>query len=754
MTSPLGGARSIQLSYGAVAIPYYPPRAPHFDTLTTNGSPRGLRAAMDESRSACAVLLLVACSSLWAETVPAANPARLDTVVVTATRDAEEPLDVPAAVERIDADQIRRAKMRVNVSESLQRVPGVVARDRQNYAQDVQISIRGFGARATFGVRGIRLYTDGIPATMPDGQGQVSHFALDEAARIEVLRGPFSALYGNSSGGVIQVFTEPPPPAAEARVGISAGSDGAWRANLGAGGSWPGGPGGYRAHASRFATDGYRVHSAARRDGAQALLEGEVANSSVRLIANTVDIAADDPQGLTFGELAGDRRAASPGANAFNTRKRVRQQQIGSRIDRDLLDGVALALTAHAGRRQTVQFLSVPVAAQRSPLSGGGVIDLDRDYSGLDARVRGELTLLGRPLAVTGGIEVQQSAEDRLGFENFVGPVLGVQGALRRDERNRVAAFDQYFQADWEVAPRWRLIAGARRSAVDFRSRDAFTAPGNPDDSGALRFTETTPVAGVLFRATPTLSLYANAGQGFETPTFNELAYRSDGSSGLNTELRAARSDNAEIGLRMRGSRHVFDVTAFESRTRGELAVASNSGGRSTFTNAGVSRRRGLEVSASGEIASDWRYAVALTALDARYRDGFSVCAAAPCPRPDVVVPAGSRIPGVAKRSGFAEIIYSPDGLLELSVSGRFSSRVFADDRNLASAPGFGSMDISGSRRWARGPLALELFARIDNVLDREIVGSVIVNESNGRYFEPSPGRTWLLGVDATLAFD
>ena len=131
----------------------------------------------------------------------------LSGVVVTATRTGEDLLLVPAAIDVIDASDIQRAQPRINLSESLQRVPGVVARDRQNFAQDLQISIRGFGARSTFGVRGVRLYTDGIPATMPDGQGQVSHFALDAAQRIEVLRGPFSALYGNSSGGVIALYS-------------------------------------------------------------------------------------------------------------------------------------------------------------------------------------------------------------------------------------------------------------------------------------------------------------------------------------------------------------------------------------------------------------------------------------------------------------------------------------------------------------------------------------------------------------------
>ncbi|MEO6065342.1 MAG: TonB-dependent receptor, partial [Lysobacterales bacterium] len=616
----------------------------------------------DGSRLAVFCLSVLAASAANAQTERKPKPVRLETVVVTATREAEDALNVPASVSRVEASDLRRARPRVNVSESLQRIPGVAARDRQNYAQDVQISIRGFGARATFGVRGVRLYTDGIPATMPDGQGQVSHFALDSAGAIEVLRGPFSALYGNSSGGVIQIFTAMPPTRPEFEFSAHAGSDNAWRASLGAAGSWDVAPGGYRVGASRFATGGFRDHSAARRDSAQALLQTEFAGNELRLIANSVDIDADDPQGLTRADLSGgsNRRAASPGALLFDVRKRVRQRQVGGRIGRDLGHAASLAVTAHAGRRETVQFLSVPVAAQRNPLSGGGVIDLDRDYAGLDARLRAEGEWLSRPLTLTAGIEVQSSAEDRLGFENFVGATLGVRGALRRDERNRVRGFDQYVQADWQPAPRWRVLAGARRSEVEFRSDDRYRSANNPDDSGSLRYAEVTPVVGVLFRVTPAISAYANAGQGFETPTFNELAYRSDASSGLNTALRASRSDNAEAGVRARLDRHSLDVAVFQSRTEGELAVASNAGGRSTFANAGESRRQGVEVALSGELPRDWRYALAYTWLDARYRDEFTACTSTPCTRPNVFVPAGARIPGIARHVAFAELVYAP----------------------------------------------------------------------------------------------
>ena len=681
------------------------------------------------------------------------TPTQLDTVVVTATRDADDALNVPASIDRIEADDIRRAQPRTNLSESLQRIPGVLARDRQNFAQDLQISIRGFGARASFGVRGVRLYTDGIPATMPDGQGQVSHFALDAADRIEVLRGPFSALYGNSSGGVIQLFSAPPPARPEFSAGLLTGSDALQRGTLSWRGPWNH-AGGYRVDAAGFTTDGYRDHSRARRNSLQAALSGGLGpDGSFNVIANALDLRADDPQGLSRDELDADRRAASPGALRFDTRKRVRQQQLGAHLQHGLGAG-RLSLTAHGGTRDTVQFLSVPVAAQASPRSGGGVIDLDRGYGGVDVRWRRAGTLLARPFTLTAGLEYQHSGERRRGYGNFIGEQLGVRGALRRDERNDVRSFDQYLQADWGIAERWRLDFGVRRSRVAFRSRDRYITTGNPDDSGRIRYARTTPVAGVLFRASPWLSVYANAGSGFETPTFNELAYRSDGRSGLNTELRPARSDNLEAGVRARRNGTRFGVALFRSRTRDELVVAANQGGRSTFANAALSRRQGAELSWSGDWSPQWHYAVAYTLLDARYQRAFVVCGAAPCARPDTAVAAGNRIPGLPRHSAWAELRWAPSATFDLALEARALDRVFADDANTAAAPGYASFDLSAQKRWHRGALELTGFARVNNLFDHGIVGSVIVNESNGRYYEPAPGRHWLLGLDATLVFD
>ncbi|MFS8063784.1 MAG: TonB-dependent receptor family protein [Luteimonas sp.] len=697
--------------------------------------------------------LLLACGLASAQQTPPIPALR--TVVVTATRVDEDALLVPAAIDRIDADDLHRAQPGIQLSESLQRIPGVVARDRQNDAQDLQVSIRGFGARATFGVRGVRLYTDGIPATMPDGQGQVSHFSLESADRIEVLRGPFSALYGNASGGVIALYSAPPTSRPQVSAGVVAGDGGLVRVSTWVRGPWRSADGGYSLDAARVDNHGYRDHSTSHRDSGQILLRGGLLDTAdYTLLANSLDLQADDPQGLTTAELDGDRRAASNGALLFDTRKRVRQRQLGLRIEHDLDAAQRITVTAYAGNRQTAQMLSVPVAAQRNPLSGGGAIDLDRDYRGIDARWRWSSQHLSQPLALTFGIQHDVSDEARRGYENFIGDQLGERGNLRRDERDRVAASDQYLQLEWQPGERWRINLGARHSAVRFDSGDRYITADNPDDSGSLDYAHTTPVAGVLFRATPWLSVYANAGSGFETPTFNELVYRSDGRSGLNGALLAATSANIEAGLRMRRGEFAFSAAAFRSRTENELVVAASLGGRSVYGNAGESQRQGLELSLSGVLATQWHVAFAYTLLDARYRRGFLLCANAPCLQPDVLVPAGRRIPGLSRQFAWGELRWQASAGVDLALEARFVDQVFANDANTAAAPAYTRLDLSAEQRLRSGNIEWTGFARIDNLFDRDIVGSVIVNDSNGRYLEPAPGRGWTVGMNARMDFD
>ena len=674
----------------------------------------------------------------------------LPDIVVTATRSEHSAFDVPGAI-----DSVKVApgdSLGVNPSEFLQGVPGLLTRDRQNYAQDEQISIRGFGARSTFGVRGVRLYVDGIPTTMPDGQGQVSNFPLGAAERIEVLRGPFSALYGNSSGGVIQIFTADGSDRPEWRFDATGGSYGTLR--LGANARGREGIVGYNVDLSQFHTDGYRGHGYAERSNGNAKFTFDLgAGRKLTLLANTVALPnADDALGLTRAQFETDPRQAVASAALFDTRKSVHQQQGGAIYEQPLSDTQSLRVLGYLGHRDVEQFQSIPVATQKAATSPGGVIELGGDYGGGDARWTYNSVLAERPFDLAVGVSYDRQDQHRQGYNNYLGSTLGVKGALRRDEQNLVSNFDEYAQATWSFADNWLASAGLRHSEVKFSADDNYIVPGNADDSGRADYSATTPVAGLLYRANEQWHLYASYGRGFETPTFNELGYRPDGSAGINFGLVPARSRNGEVGSKWHfESGGEFDVAVFNADTRNEIAVATSSGGRTTYQNVDRARRRGAEFKLDLPLAARWHVQLAYTYLDAKFLSPFLTCpAASTCTKPNTPVAAGARIPGVPRSNLYAALRWGEALGWNATIEANAASATPVNDLNTQYAPGYGTLSLGTGYVFETASTTVSTFLRVQNLFDKNYAGSVIVNESNGRYFEPAPGCSVFAGVHVT----
>ena len=557
----------------------------------------------------------------------------------------------------------------------------------------------------------------------------------------------------------MQVFTEDAGVGARVAPSLAVGSDRTLRAGLKA--SARVGDLGAVASTSHFETDGPRPHSAARRDLANAKLVWKDASTTITLVANIVDLPfAQDPLGLTRAQFTRDPTSVDASALAFDTRKSFAQTQGGLVIEQRMGDDDRVRVLVYGGRRSTQQYQAIPVASQAPATSAGGVIDLDRRYVGTDLRLTHRARFGEQTLDLIAGLAFDRLDERRRGFENFSGPatarVLGVQGALRRDEDNDVRNADEYLQASWKPTPRWTVDAGLRHSVVRFGSRDHYVVGTNPDDSGGVRDQATLPVAGVLFAATPAVHLYATAGRGFETPTFNELSYRPDGATGLNLALAPSRSTSVEAGVKTRlgvakDTPLLANLAVFTTRVDDELVTLSNVGGRSTFTNAGRTRRRGVEASLGWDVAQDWRWSVAYSFLDARYREGFLSCNTTPCTKPNVRIPSGNRLPGTAASSAYTELAYAPTRGPRLGVEARATSKVWVDDANSDAAPRYAVVNGRIGYRWVDAGTTFDLFARVDNVFDRTYAGSVIVNEGNGRYFEPAPGRKGLVGASASF---
>ena len=458
-----------------------------------------MRGARRPALTSCALVMCVpiAVGAAAAAEAPGADVTAIPQLVISATGVAQDGFNLPMAVDRIDASVISEAKPQVNLSEALKRVPGIVVQNRQNYSQDLQISSRGFGARSTFGVRGVRLIADGIPATMPDGQGQAATFNLPSAERIEVLRGPFASLYGNSSGGVVQIFTADGPAVPTVNTSFFAGSYRTSRVGVQIGGQED--VLNYVVDISRFDTDGYRAHSAATRDQLNAKFSLPLDGGKLTLIANALNQPdTEDPLGLTRAQALANPRQVDSSAIAFNTRKSIRQRQLGAVYDSGdaTRSAGAMQFKLYSGDRTVKQFLGQD---GNTLLGAGGVVDLDRTYGGVGLRWSRQLSIVDRAMNFSLGFDGDRLDERRRGFVNNA----GVQGVIKRDEDDRVTNTDFYAQAEWKLSDLWQLSGGARSSRVKFDSKDYYIVGVNPDDSGKASYSRTTPVLGVLFKFMP-----------------------------------------------------------------------------------------------------------------------------------------------------------------------------------------------------------------------------------------------------------
>ena len=676
---------------------------------------------------------------VWAQ---AEAPVPLEPIVVTATRHEERAFDVPASVDIITGTVIRDGQPAVNISETLPRVPGVFAANRQNYAQDLQISSRGFGARAAFGVRGVRLYQDGIPVTMPDGQGQTGSFSLLSAERIEVLRGPFSTLYGNASGGVISVFSESGTPEPALTLSGGAGSYDMWTAGAKLRGT--AGNVGYVAAVSEFQTDGYRDHSSARRDLFNLKLRFDPTDAThVTLIGNyQYQPETQDPLGLTRAQWDTNPRQVDPSALQFDTRKTIDQTQGGVAVDHQFNPDTTLHVASYVGRRLIRQYLAL--RGEVPATSSGGVADLDRDFGGVGARVSWRTQALGGPLTFTVGADADRMKEHRQGFVNN----NGVLGALRRDEDDTVRSVDAYAEAEWRFAPAWAATVGVRSSVVNYDSDDHYVTPANPDDSGSRKFRNTSPVLGLVFHATPDVNLYASYGNGFETPTFAEMAYNPTG-TGLNLALNPATSRAVEVGIKtVIAQKHRINAALFHIDTDDEIVTDTATGGRTTFKNASKTRRNGAELLWDGELPANLHAHVALTYLRAVFVDSFTTGL------PPLPVASGNKLPGVPPQQAYGELTWTPGrwGGFNTGVEVQYVGKLYVNDRNTDAAPAYTVTNLRAGLAQRAGRATFTEFVRVNNVFDRRYAGSVIVGDTNGRFFEPAPGRNWFIGASIDVA--
>lgn len=682
-----------------------------------------------------------------------------DPVFITGSLADRAVSEVPYSVTVIDRATLRDSGPMVNLSEAMAGVPGFVVSNRSNYAQDLQINSRGFGARANFGVRGVRLYEDGIPATGPDGQGQVAQFDLAGADRIEVLRGPFSVLYGNSSGGVISL-ERAPVRQSRAEGEIDAGSFGFRQLRAGLAEKFGGGLD-LSLAASTMGIDGFRPHSAADRRMASLRLGWQGEHDSLTTLLSYYTQPAQDPLGLTRALFNANPLQTASQASQFNTRKASDQTQIGSTWKHRFDEGALreARVTVYFGERSVSQFQAIPSSTEIAASSPGGLVAFDRAFDGVQASLRWAWDTVD----LQAGIAADDQRDARKGYLNYTGtsaaPTYGVQGTLRRDETDSARSRDAFAQGEWAVLPTLTASMGVRSGHVTLASRDYYLSNG--DDSGSSRFSYTNPVAGLRWQPTRALQLYVSGARGIETPTLNDVAYLPSGGAGINSALRPQISDQIEAGAKWHGAGVSADFTVFQAKVANEIVIASSTGGRTTYENAPHTMRNGFELGSTWQLAPEWRGRLALSLLNARYQQSYLSCPVSGCTLAigghaattgalaPVMVNAGNQIAGTQRGSLYAELARASADWGETAVELHSAGRTAPNDVNSDFAGGYATASLRWKRTLALAGAGqqLEVLARIDNVFNRTYAGSVIVNDANSRFFETGVPRNFMLAL-------
>ena len=671
-------------------------------------------------------------------------------VVVTATRVEQNSFDLPVAIDVVDMEDIQTGQLQMQLSESLIRVPGITAQNRNNQAQDPQISSRGFGSRSAFGVRGVRVYVDGIPLTMPDGQGQPGVVDLSAIRSIEVMRGPFSALYGNSSGGVIQMLTENAPQNPEVGATVMFGSYDTKRQILNAAGTADGIE--YLFNASNFETDGYREHNSGQKEQATAKFKINISeDTKLTALVNWFDQKAQDPLGLTREVAFSEPESAGVGAVASNTRVYRSHAQVGFNLDHKISENNSINFISYVGTRENEQYLSLPSSP---PVNANGrASEISRDFWGTDLRWNNQGKIGNKAYTISLGLNYGKSSDDRLDInaDNGVKRVLGTPFSLNRDEENISTNFDRYIQGKLSALDNLDIHAGVRRTKVRLTINDNFTSgtSSNGDNSGSVTYNKTTPVIGATWKVNPMLNLYANYGKGFETPTFVEAGFNSLAFNATpNLSLKPSESENFEIGAKsFLTDNTLANLTLYYVNTNDEIVTSASGGGRNVFANAGKTKRTGVEFSIDSKFDNDISTYFAYTLLNAKFDSSFTSASG--------LVESGNRIPGTYRSQFYGEVAwkYQPLGFSS-AFEGRYNSKVYVNDLNTDTAPSYTVFNLRAGFEQTVSNWKLSEYLRVENMFDRDYIGSVRINDGNSRFFETAPDRNYLLGLSATYQFN
>ncbi|MBK7349136.1 MAG: TonB-dependent receptor [Gemmatimonadetes bacterium] len=702
----------------------------------------------------CGALVLLLAAPLAAQVPARRDSTARDTarvlpeLTVTVTRAQETVSRVPAAVSVVDPRDLKGAQANLGLDESLNNLPGVYVANRYNFNLDQRLVIRGFGTRSNFGLRGIKVMLDGIPQTLPDGQSQLNNVDFANLGRIEVLRGASSSLYGNASGGVVSLTTEPAGPGPFSQsVRAEGGSFGLFRIHS-------------RTTARRGAASGTLSLSRTTADGSRQWSRSEFTQLNLGgdyLLGGATTIGlrfgyTDAPIARNPGALTATEFLANPDSASANSIRR--------RADKDLWQG-QLAVTARhfTGRGEwSVALFGVQRDLKNAlgspPPQGPGANvgiynEIGRKAGGVRLAGDQRLGRSERAVRVVAGLDLQTMRDDRRGWRS----VDGQPDTLIQSQLEKVTEVGPFLQLHWSPSADLALSGGLRYDAVRFDVADKHLLDG-VDGTGDRTMSAASGNLGATWLRYQAFSPYVTVSTSFETPTTTELANQPNSTSGFNTTIDPSRSVNYELGARGVAGRFTYSVAGFVGRVKDAIVQFSEVSGRGYFTNAGRLKNDGIELGVSARVAEPLRVFGNWTYANYRY-DTYRIVSGATVDTLD-----GKRLPGVPKAFIRLGLRAGPIRGFALDLDHTMSSSLFADDKNTIYVSGWGAKpstgDIPGigsgvtnlrlSWEGTSGGAWIRPFIGINNLGDRTYVSALTINGAFGRVFEPAPGRNYYVG--------
>ena len=644
-----------------------------------------------------------------------------DSVFITASRIRQKISEAPYAVSLLRSDFISKGQQRLSLKESLDYVPGVFTMNADNYAQDIRISIRGFGARSAFGIRGIKILVDGVPETTPDGQGQTDNLDINTIQNMEILRGPVSGLYGNASGGILSVSTAANNDKIGTELFAGAGSFGYLNMHI-------------RTHlrynkwvstiqATNIRTEGYRMQSAMQNTILNANIGYRLNDrNKIALILNYAHSPqADDPGGLTASELDNDRTMAAPANVRWNAGESVQQSKIALRW---LYSGERLESEVNTWyiHRDFENFL---------PFTNGGVVGLKRDFPGITVRFTYRNSILKLPWTLSGGVDAELQQDLRLRFNNTDGK-KGESAVFRQQEIFRNMGV--YLLNKINFHEKLEGSLSLRQDLINIQAR--------PDDREReqLNYAALNPSVGLNWRVAQDIRLYANYSTNFESPALIELSNNPSGITGFNTDLLPQTAKSGELGVRYQPAGSIqTEAALYYIRIKDEILPyeLAQFPQRIFYRNAGNTIRKGMEISLNYRITEALRLFSSWTVADFRYEKYLSG-------NNDF---KGNRPAAQPLHQFFSDLRYiHKDGWFTI-LNAKYTSALFADDANTISEKGFTLIHLKMGKEMSFSRFTIEPCIGIQNLTNSLYNSNIRINAAAGRYYEPAPERHWFVSI-------